>query len=108
LGSSRFNFLSRESLIASQKIGAREIERKSGRGGESKRRKAGCDLFVGGSALPSPPVLHTLLLRPSAMNLHNGHDHKVLGGRVLKRRINFLFYGFLIKGLGAEILAPED
>jgi hypothetical protein len=21
---------------------------------------------------------------------------------------NFLFYGFLIKGLGAELLAPED
>jgi hypothetical protein len=24
------------------------------------------------------------------------------------RLTNFLFYGFLIKGLGAELLAPED
>jgi hypothetical protein len=76
LGSSRLNFLLKESLIASQKIGEREIERKSGRGGESRRRKAGGDLFVTTC--------------------------------VLKRRINFLFYGFLSKGLGAEILAPED
>jgi hypothetical protein len=46
LASSRFNFLSRESLTASQKIDEREIEGKSGRRGESRGRKAGGDLFL--------------------------------------------------------------
>jgi hypothetical protein len=41
LGSSQFNFLSRESLTASQKIGEREIEVESGRRGENRGRKAG-------------------------------------------------------------------
>jgi hypothetical protein len=82
-------FLSRESLTASQKIGEREIEGKSGRRGESRGKKAGghClqPVFTPPFPLPSQ-AYHFEVLRPSAMNLHNGHANEVLGGRVLQRR----------------------
>ncbi len=110
LGSSRLNFLSRESLTASKKIGEREIEGESERGGESRVRRQEVtwlseDHPPRARALahnlrrnwravyphtPFPPLpsqaCHFDVLSPSAMNLHNGHAHEVLGGRVLKRR----------------------
>jgi hypothetical protein len=43
------------------------------------------------------------------MNLHNGHAHEVLARFKEEASLtNFFFYGFLVKGLGAEISTPKD
>ncbi len=117
-------------LARKQEIGEKEIEGKSGRRGESRRRKAGGDLFVRGLAPPPPgiargghcsqptltppfppfPAKYVILMcfNDESPQWPRPRGYRKACFKEEASLTNFLFYGFLIKGLGAEIWAPED